>query len=112
MGAECQLGWYYFDGQLRYQDRHGWTERYKPIDGPGTMAGATKGTTSDDASALPSPATGRTRRRISYLVTAVCAGMLGLGLGLVGGNLNPDVVQGGVSWASEKVGQVSGLFSP
>ncbi len=112
MGADCQLGWYYFDGQLRYKDGHGWTERYKPIEGPGTMARATKNNTSDDAGAIPSPVTGPTRRRISYLVTAVCAGMLGLGLGLGGGNLSPDVVHGGVSWASEQVGQVSALFYP
>ncbi|MEO8519215.1 MAG: hypothetical protein ABI438_08520 [Dermatophilaceae bacterium] len=108
----AQLGWFYFDGQLRYKDAHGWTERYKPIDGPraGT-APATEKTL--DAKADKSRRSKRPskqvqprqapRRRVAHLVTVVCAGLLGLGLG--GGWLKPDLVHGNVSWVTVHVGQ-------
>ena len=94
MGAD-QLGWFYFDGQLRYKDGHGWTDRYKPIEGPGAKAPVSKATPSGDTDPGGSPSAGP-RRRKSQLVPAVCAGLLGIGIGLgiglgmSGGLLKPD----------------------
>ena len=111
MGAD-QLGWFYFNGQLRYKDGHGWTDRYKPIEGHGVKPPASKGQPSDDTRAGQAPSVGEPARRKPHLVTAVCAGLLGLGLGLGGGLLKPDVVHGWFSWAGSQVGEVAGLFSP
>ncbi|MEP7369708.1 MAG: hypothetical protein ABI662_08645 [Dermatophilaceae bacterium] len=113
MGAE-QLGWFYFDGQLRYKDGHGWTERYKPIDGPGALSRASKGTPSGQPKDRPSPGVGEPRRRTSYLVTALCAGLLGLagGFGLGAGMFSAEGADGLTSWASGQVDHVSSLFSP
>ena len=110
MGAD-QLGWFYFNGQLRYKDGHGWTDRYKPIEGPGVKPPASKGKPSDDTCAGQAPSVGEPPRRKPHLVTAVCAGLLGLGLGLGGSLLKPDVIHGSFSWAGSQVGEVSALFS-
>jgi len=108
MGAD-QLGWFYFDGQLRYKDGHGWTERYKPIDGPRAAVPPARGKDLDAKGeadhGLKAPRRrGPSRRgRVTHVVTVVFAGLLGLGVG--GGWLKPDLVHGNLSWVTVHVGK-------
>lgn len=107
MGAD-QLGWFYFDGQLRYKDANGWTERYKPIEIRGAAAPPRGKTLDAKAEAEPGSKAPRRRgrsrrRRVTHVLTVVCAGLLGLGLG--GGWLRPDLLHGNVSWVTVHVGR-------
>lgn len=104
-----QLGWFYFNGQLRYKDGQGWTGRYKPIEGPAGTTSPAKGKSADHATAPTSPTVRAPHRILTHLLTAVCAGLLGIGVGA--GLLQPGVIHGWVSWASHQAGQVSALFS-
>lgn len=103
MGADT-LGWYYFDGQLRYKNAEGWTDEYKPIEGPRAAARPLKSEPTSPANAKSSPDVKRPRRRTSPLVIAVCSASLGFGLG--GGLLNADALHGLVSWTTDKASQI------
>jgi hypothetical protein len=105
-----QLGWYYFNGQMRYKDGNGWTERYKPVDGPGALATRVKVHVAEKATAATSPVVRQPRRRLSLLLTALCAGLLGVAVG--GGVINRAGMHGWFLWATDQVSQVSALFSP
>jgi hypothetical protein len=104
-----QLGWYYFNGQLRYKDGLGWTDRYKAIEGPGAKPPPSNGKASDRADALESPGRKHSRRR-SYLLATVCAGLLGLGVTMA--MHNPATLHGWVSLASDRAGQAKALILP
>jgi hypothetical protein len=105
-----QLGWYYFNGQMRYKDGNGWTERYKPVDGPGATSTRVKVQFADGATAPTPPVVRQPRRRLSLLLTALCAGLLGVAVG--GAVVNPAAMHGWFSWANDQASQVSSLFSP
>lgn len=114
MGTDTP-GWYYANGQLRYRDSDGWTDQYKPIAGPRAGAKPASGEPTDHAKASPSPDAKRSRRRTprrrtSTLVIAVCAGLVGFGLG--GGLLNADAFHGWASWASQKASETYAMVSP
>jgi len=102
-----QLGWYYFNGQLRYRDGLGWTDRYKPIEGPGAPP-PSNSKSSDHADAHASPG-GKQSRRGSYLLAAACAVLLGLGVSVA--LHSPDTLHGWVLLASERANQVKALVS-
>jgi hypothetical protein len=104
-----QLGWYYFNGQLRYRDGLGWTDRYKPIEGPGATPPPPNGKSSDHADAHASPG-GKHSRRRSYLLAAAGAVLLGLGVSVA--LHSPDTLHGWVSLASDRADQVKALVSP
>lgn len=108
MGTDTP-GWYYANGQLRYRDGDGWTDQYKPIAGPRAGARPVSGEPTDHAKASPSPDAKRPRRRTSPLVIAVCAGLVGFGLG--GGMLNADAFHGWASWATEKASETYAMVS-
>ena len=104
-----QLGWYYFNGQLRYRDGLGWTDRYKPIEGPGATPPPSNGKSSDHADAHQSP-DGKHSRRRSYLLAAACAVLLGLGASVA--LRSPDTLHGWVSLASDRANQAKALILP
>lgn len=104
-----QLGWYYFNGQLRYKDGLGWTDRYKAIEGPGAKPPPSNGKSSDHADA-PAPPRGKHRRGRSYLLAATCAGLLGLGATMA--VHNPATLRGWVSSASDRADQAKALILP
>jgi hypothetical protein len=104
-----QLGWYYFNGQLRYKDGLGWTDRYKAIEGPGAKPPPSNGKSSDHADAPTSPGRKHSRRR-SYLLATVWAGLLGLGVTMA--VHNPDTLHGWVSLASDRADQAKALILP
>lgn len=106
-------GWYYTDGQLRYKDDAGWTERYKAVAGPRATNTPVDSEPTDNGSANSAPDAKQPRRRTSRLAIAVCAGLLGFGVG--SGPPNGDSLDGWVSWATwatAKASQISATFSP
>lgn len=104
-----QLGWYYFNGQLRYRDGLGWTDRYKPIEGPGASPAPSNGKSSDHADA-PASQGGKHSRRRSYLLAAACAVLLGLGVSLA--THNTETLSRWVSLASDRADQAKALILP
>ena len=103
-----QLGWYYFNGQLRYRDGLGWTDRYKPIEGPGATPRPSNGKSDHaDGHASPGRKHGRTR---SYLLAAVCAVLLGLGVSVA--LRSPGTLHAWVSLAGDRADQVKAMISP
>ena len=102
-------GWFYIDGQLRYKDDDGWTERYKAIESQGATAKPVKSAT-DKAIAKSSTEAKHPRLRTSTLVIAVAAGLLGFGLG--GGLPNSDTSDGWVSWVTAKASMIPAMISP
>jgi len=103
-----QLGWYYFNGQLRYRDGLGWTDRYKPIEGPGAKPPSSNGKSSDHTDAHGSPE-GKHSRRRSYLLAAACAVLLGFGVTIA---MHPDTLHGWISLASDRADQAKALIVP
>ncbi len=104
-----QLGWYYFNGQLRYKDGLGWTDRYKAIEGPGAKPPPSGGKSSDHADAHGSPS-GKHGHRRSYLLATVCAGLLGLGATMA--VHNPETLHGWASVASDRADEAKALVLP
>lgn len=109
--GEDKPGWYYVGtGQLRYHDGDGWTDQYKPIEGPKTSSVPVINESSDAARSNKSPDVKKPHRRTSPIVIALCAGLVGLGVGV--GLLNSNVLTSWASWASERAGQGSALETP
>jgi hypothetical protein len=104
-----QLGWYYFNGQLRYKDGLGWTDRYKAIEGPGPKPPPSNGRSPDQAGEPASSGRRHSRRR-AYLLATVCAGLLGLSVTMA--VHNPNTLHAWVSLASDRAGQAKALILP
>jgi hypothetical protein len=102
-------GWYYVGkGLLRYKFGDFWTDRYKSIDPSEPTAPPADSRSSNPASLSTPPNARRSRPRASRLSIAVCAGLLGLGVG--GGLLKPNIPHELVSWAAALKSQVSALL--
>ena len=103
-------GWYYVgNGQLRYKFGDFWTDQYKTI-GHSEQAVPTASIESSDPVPTHTVPTMRLPHlRTPRLITAVCAGLLGLGVG--GGLLTPDVRHEWASWAVAQASQLSALIS-
>ena len=103
-------GWYYVgNGQLRYKFGDFWTDQYKTI-GHSEQADPTASIESSDPVPTHTVPTMRLPHlRTPRLITAVCAGLLGLGVG--GGLLTPDVRHEWASWAVAQASQLSALIS-
>ena len=103
-------GWYYVgNGQLRYKFGDFWTDQYKTI-GHSERAVPTASIESlDPVPARTSPIARMPHSRTPRVLTAVCAGLLGLTVG--GGLLKPDVRHQWVSWATAQASQLSALIS-
>ena len=105
--GEDKPGWYYVGtGKLRYNDGDGWTDQYKPIEGPRTETTPMVDEWSD-ARLKKSPDKTNPHRRTSPVVIALCVGLLALGVG--GGLLKAGPLS---AWATEQAGQISALISP
>ena len=103
-------GWYYVDGQLRYKDDDGWTERYRAVESQGATARPLNSEPTDKATDSSSTHPKEPRRRTSSVAIAVAAGLLGFGLG--SGLPNGEALDGWVSWATQKVGEISAFITP
>jgi hypothetical protein len=102
-------GWFYVGkGLLRYKFGDFWTDQYKSIDPPEPTARSANSGSSNPASMNTPPSVRRSRLRASRLSIAVCAGLLGLGVG--GGLLKPSIPHELVSWATALKSHVSALL--
>ena len=102
-------GWFYVGkGLLRYKFGDFWTDQYKSIDPPEPTARSANSGSSHPASMNTPPSVRRSRLRASRLSIAVCAGLLGLGVG--GGLLKPSIPHELVSWATALKSHVSALL--
>jgi ferric-dicitrate binding protein FerR (iron transport regulator) len=107
---EDEPGWFYIgNGQLRYKDSVDWTERYQDIDEVAAARPMNSGSPGP-AEAAPRPAMREPRRRRSAVATAVCAGLLFLGV--VAGQQHTDVLHGWASWVTTQAGQFSATVFP
>ncbi len=102
-------GWYYTNGQLRYKDEDGWTERYKAVAGPRATKAPADSEPTDNGIANSVPDAKLPRRRTLRLAIAVCAGLLGFGVG--NDPPNGDSSDGWVAWATAKATQISAMIS-
>ncbi len=103
-------GWYYVgNGQLRYKFGDFWTDQYKTIDHSERAVPTASIESSDPVPAHTSPIAKLPHSRTPRVLTAVCAGLLGLSVG--GGLLKPDVRHQWVSWATAQASQLSALIS-
>lgn len=108
--AQDPPGWYYVgNGQLRYKFGDFWTDQYKTIDHSEGSVSTESIEASDPAPAHPSPSVGMPRLRTPRLMIAICACLLGLGVG--DGLLKPDIRHEWVSWAAAQASQLSALIS-
>jgi hypothetical protein len=110
MGAREPMWYYVGEGQLRYKDGDGWTDQYKTIDEPEAAAQPASTESLDPSHAHTSSDVGRHRRGPSHLRMAIFAALLGLGV--VGGLLEPDAVQGLVARATNLTSHNSAPTSP
>lgn len=102
-------GWYYVGkGLLRYKFGDFWTDQYKSIDPPEPTALSANSGSSDPASLNTPHNVRQPRLRASRLSIAVCAGLLGLGVG--GGLLKPGIPHELVSWATALKSHVAALL--
>jgi hypothetical protein len=102
-------GWYYVGkGRLRYKFGDFWTDQYKSIDPPEPTVPSANSGSSNPASLNTPPNVRQPRLRASRLTIAVCAGLLGLGVG--GGLLKPGIPHEVVSWATALKSHVSALL--
>jgi cytoskeletal protein RodZ len=103
-------GWFYVgNGQLRYKDSNGWTDKFQDIDAVSATQPINSQSSGPTDTAV-SPNMKKPHRKRSTLTTALCTGLLVLGVGA--GLLNPGIVHGWVSWATGQVGTVSNLMTP
>jgi len=103
-------GWYYVgNGQLRYKFGDFWTDQYKTIDHSERAVPTASIESLDPVPAHTSPIARLPHSRTPRVLTAVCAGLLGLSVG--GGLLKPDVRHQWVSWATAQARQLSALIS-
>jgi hypothetical protein len=103
-------GWYYVgNGQLRYKFGDFWTDQYKTIDHsePAVLPAGME--PSNPAPAQTSSNVSLPHLRPPRLMIAVCACLLGLGVG--GGLLKPDIRHEWVAWAAAQASQLSALIS-
>ncbi len=108
--AQDPPGWYYVgNGQLRYKSGDFWTDQYKTIDHSERPVPPANIESSDPVPAHTSPNAGMPRLRTPRLISAVCACLLGLGVG--GGLLMPDIRHEWVSWATAQASNLSALIS-
>jgi hypothetical protein len=103
-------GWYYVgNGHLRYKFGDFWTDQYKTIGHSERAVPTASIESSDPVPAHTSPNVRLPHPRTPRVLIAVCAGLLGLGVG--GGLLKPDVRHEWVSWAAAQASQLSALIS-
>ena len=102
-------GWYYVgNGQLRYKFGDFWTDQYRTIGHSERAVPAASIESSDPVPAHTSPNVRLPHPRTPRVLIAVCAGLLGLGVG--GGLLKPDIRHEWVSWAAQTAVSTRGVL--
>src|SRR5674476_653045 len=103
-------GWYYVgNGQLRYKFGDFWTDQYKTIGHSEPAALPAGMEPSNPAPVQTSSNASLPHLRPPRLMIAVCACLLGLGVG--GGLLKPDIRHEWAAWAAAQASQLSALIS-